>query len=263
MGRLLVGTSGFSYPDWRGPFYPENLPKAAMLSYYANFFSQVELDFTYYQMPGKRSIEGLERKTPKDFLFCVKAHKSMTHEFFRDRARDRENFRYFVEALEPFLLNGKLGCILTQFPWGFKYNSANLEYLEFVREELVGLPVVVEFRNIEWLRKEVFYLLHEKEFGYCCVDEPKLKGLLPPLALATSNLGYVRFHGRNAAKWWRPDEPGERYNYLYSREELLEWAPRIRKLVGKTESTFVLMNNCHAGHAVINARMLQEILSEE
>ena len=265
LGRLLVGTSGFSYPDWKGPFYPESLPKAGMLSYYSTVFSQVELDFTYYQMPGKRTIAGLERKTPADFLFCVKAHKTMTHEFSRDFEKAAEVFKSFVEALEPFIITRKLGCILAQFPWGFKNSCANLEYLDFFRRELAGLPVVVEFRNTEWLRKETFYFLHDKDFGYCCVDEPRLKGLLPPVALATSKIGYVRFHGRNAAKWWPRlhQEPWERYNYLYSQAELEEWVPKIRKLVRKTEQTFVLMNNCHAGHAVINARMFQEILNAE
>lgn len=264
IGRVLVGASGYSYPDWKGVFYPEKTSQALMLPYYASVFSLVELNFSYYRMPTAKTLASMEAATPDGFLFSIKTHRSMTHDFLRKPEEDRVNFQQFRAAIIPLVDSGKLGCVLAQFPWSFKHTEANLGYLSFLREELSALPVVVEFRNREWISKETFYLLHEMGFGYCCVDEPDLKGLLPPVALATSpQIGYVRFHGRNAAKWWKYNEPWERYNYLYSREELLEWIPKIRKLATKTERTFVLMNNCHAGHAVINARMLTELLNSE
>ncbi|HOJ78306.1 MAG TPA: DUF72 domain-containing protein [Bacillota bacterium] len=260
MGIALVGTSGFSYKDWRGVFYPENIKAQTMLNYYAQQFPLLELDFSYYQMPNFKAMAAMEEKTPDNFLFCVKAHKSMTHEFSRVPSEDRLNFKSFTQAMEPIRQAGKLGCLLFQFPWGFKNTQANRSYLRFIRDELPDEELIIEFRNVEWVQPAVFNYLRGLKLGFCCVDEPKLKGLFPPLVTATSELGYIRFHGRNAAKWWKNEHPWERYDYLYSREELEEWEPKILKLTGETKRTFVLFNNCHAGHAVINARMLIELL---
>jgi len=261
MGKILIGTSGFSYDDWRGPFYPEGLASAAMLPFYAQAFKTVEINFTYYQMPGGKSITGLERKTPADFTFCLKAHKSMTHEISKDPAETGKIFHRFREALTPLLATGKLGCVLLQFPWGFKFTQENLEYLCFAREALGDLPAVVEFRNAGWVREEVFSFLSGLGFGFCCVDEPRVRGLMPPVARVTSDLAYLRFHGRNAARWWKHDEAWERYDYLYSPAELEEWRPAILELSAQAKTTFVFFNNHHAGQAVINARMLAELLA--
>lgn len=262
MGEVLVGTSGFSYADWKGVFYPETLPKGTMLPYYAGQFPVVELDYTYYQMPAAKTLQSMADRTPEDFLFCVKTHKSMTHMPDASPEEYREACQAFRRALEPLEQTGKLACILAQYPWSFRPDGGGWDTLRRLRDELKDLPVIVEFRNVEWVQRETFFFIHDLDFGFCCVDEPKLKGLFPPLALATSDLGYIRFHGRNAAKWWNAKEGWERYDYLYSREELLEWLPKIRKVAEKATKTFVLMNNCHAGHAVINARMLQELLGE-
>ena len=261
MGNILIGTSGFSYDDWLGPFYPEGLAPAAMLPFYAKNFKAVEINFTYYQMPGSQSISGLERKTPAGFTFCLKAHKSMTHEISKDPAEAGEIFHRFRQALFPLVDAGKLGCVLLQFPWGFKYSHENLEYLCFAREALGDLPAVVEFRNAGWVKEEVFSFLSGLNFGFCCVDEPRLRGLMPPVARVTSDLAYLRFHGRNAARWWKHDEPWERYDYLYSSAELQEWIPAILKLSAQAKTTFVFFNNHHAGQAVINARILAELLA--
>jgi uncharacterized protein YecE (DUF72 family) len=261
-GQMLIGTCGFSYSDWKGVLYPQAIKQGAMLSFYASQFNAVELDFTYYAIPNYRNMEAMAQRTPKNFTFSVKAHRSMTHEFSGDPEQDRKNFHSFGLALEPLLANGKLGCVLVQFPWGFKYTAVNQSYLGFVREELGDLPVVVEFRNVEWVRDDVFIKLGRLNLGFCCVDEPQLEGLFPSLIHPTSSIGYLRFHGRNAAKWWNAKEGWERYDYQYSKQELEEWAPKILTLQSQTQKTFVLFNNHHAGQAVINARMLKELLGE-
>ena len=125
MGNILIGTSGFSYDDWLGPFYPEGLAPAAMLPFYAKNFKAVEINFTYYQMPGSQSISGLERKTPAGFTFCLKAHKSMTHEISKDPAEAGEIFHRFRQALFPLVDAGTLGCVLLKFHWGFIYFNKN------------------------------------------------------------------------------------------------------------------------------------------
>lgn len=258
--QILTGTCGFSYSDWKGVFYPQTITQQAMLSYYASEFSVVELDFTYYTMPSAKNIESMGKRTPDHFVFAVKAHKSMTHEQTFQLDEDRRNFTSFLTAMEPLMVTGKLGCILFQFPWSFKRTADHISYLEFIRGEFSDLPVVVEFRNAEWVNDDVFDRLTQLHLGFCCVDEPKLQGLFPSLSRGTSDIGYLRFHGRNAAKWWNAKEGWERYDYLYQKKELEEWVPKVLKLSSETQKTFVLFNNHHAGQAVINARMLKELL---
>ncbi len=262
---VLIGTAGFSYKDWKGPFYPEEIRDQDMLPFYARHFPCVELDFTYYQMPGVRTMEGLARKVPEGFEFCVKANSAMTHELTpgADGAVpevDAGVFRKFSEALAPMTSRGSLGCVLAQFPWSFRKTPGNAAYLERFRDLLPGMRIVVEFRNREWVTPEGFELLRSLGLGFCCVDEPRLRSLVPPVARTTSDIAYVRFHGRNAARWWKHDHAWERYDYLYSQAELEEWVPRIKALDAEVLKTYVVFNNCHAGQAAENARMLQHIL---
>ena len=263
MGRILVGTSGFSYPDWTGVFYPGGTDRREMLSYYTRHFSLVELDFTYYQMPNVRTMAGLAGKAPPGFLFCVKAFKDLTHRRGLTGLELRKLAADFRSALEPMQDGEKLGCVLAQFPWSFKAVPENSEFLAALRSVLPDLPLVIEFRNVDWVRDETFQMLRDFDLGFCCVDEPRLRGLFPPLALATNGLGYIRFHGRNAAKWWQHEEAWERYDYNYAEGELKEWVPRIREVARATTQTFVLMNNCHAGYAAQNALQLQALLAGE
>lgn len=257
---IHVGTSGFSYRDWIGPFYPEGTADRAMLEYYSTQFDLVELDYTYYTMPAQRSIESMCRRTPENFVFCVKAHKSMTHEIPEDPAEMQGVFARFMQALEPMIRTGKLGCVLVQFPWIFKPSQPNADYVRGLRRLLPDVEIIVEFRNVQWVQEAAFRMLRAAKLGFCCVDEPRLRGLFPPLALATSQVGYVRFHGRNASKWWKHEQTWERYDYLYSEDELRSWEPKVKQIAESTEHTFVLFNNCHAGQAAINAATFEEIL---
>lgn len=257
---ILVGTAGFSYADWRGGFYPPDLKDRDMLAFYATHFPVVEVDFTYYRLPTVKGMAGMAAKVPEGFAFCVKAFKGMTHEPDGRPGEVGETFRAFREALDPLVQTGRLGCVLAQFPWSFRPSQANLDHLGSFRERLGDLPTVVEFRNSAWVGAETFDFLRRHGLGFCSVDEPALRGLMPRVAAATSDLGYVRFHGRNAAKWWHHDEAWERYNYLYTEDELKEWLPKLEQLDRKTKKTFVLYNNCHAGHAAENARMMQLLL---
>ncbi|HAZ22441.1 MAG TPA: DUF72 domain-containing protein [Firmicutes bacterium] len=257
---LTIGTSGFSFPDWVGPFYPPGTTRNTMFSYYTRHFSMVELDYTYYRMPNEKTMASLGSRAPKDFQFCVKAYREMTHELPSDSETRAALFSDFSKALRPLADTGRLGCILVQFPWSFRKKAANCSYLEYVRERLPQAPVVIEFRNSEWADAETIALLDRLNLSFCCVDEPRLKGLFPPTAAVAGEIGYVRFHGRNAAKWWKQDFPGERYDYLYSTAELQEWVPKIKQISAGSRNTFILFNNCHAGKAVRNAHMMAEIL---
>jgi uncharacterized protein YecE (DUF72 family) len=176
---IKIGTSGFSYPDWIGTVYPEGLPEREHLSFYAAEFSTVEINMTYYRVPDPRTAQGWARKTPEGFLFSVKAFQGLTHE------REQPDFAGFATAVQPLVQAGKLACILAQFPYSFHPTPANRDYLKQLRDGLGDLPTVVEFREAGWLNQETFDLLRLLRLGFCSVDEPRLKGLMPPMAIAT------------------------------------------------------------------------------
>ena len=251
---IKIGTSGFSYPDWVGNFYPLLTDKGDMLNHYATIFDTVEINSTYYNIPHPIVFRKLADKVPDGFEFTVKAHKSMTHE-----RNDVSVFDQFNESVEPLKEEGKLATVLAQFPWGFKYSQKNLEYLSVLPERMPDIPVVVEFRNVGWLRDDVFSFMRERHLNFSCVDEPKLPGLIPPTDTVTGPVGYVRFHSRNAEKWWGTSV-AERYDYLYSEDELTEWIPRIKKIAQNTTKTYIFFNNCHHGKAAINARQVKDML---
>ena len=251
---IRIGTSGFSYKDWVGPVYPRGLPAKEQLGFYAQEFSTVELNVTYYRVPGQAIVEGWAEKTPDDFLFSVKAHGSLTHQ------RDDPDFAGFVSALAPLVEAEKLGCVLAQFPNSFRLLPQNRDYLKRLRDGLADLPVVVEFRNAAWVAGPILDLLTSLEMGFCCVDEPALRGLMPPVVEVTGPLAYVRFHGRNAARWYNHQHAWERYDYTYLVEELGEWVPMIRALDASAPLTLVYFNNHFEGQAVRGARDLRQLL---
>ena len=255
---VMVGTSGYSYDDWVGPFYPSGLSKRTFLDYYARHFPAVEVNYTYYRMPNARTLAAMSQKTAPDFQFVIKANSAMTHE----RTADAAVFAEFAQGLSPLVAEGKLACVLAQFPYSFHPGPKSHVYMELFREQLPQLPIVIEFRNAKWFTAETFELLTELGFGYCCVDEPRLRNLMPPAAVATSEIGYVRFHGRNYEKWWHHDEAWERYDYLYSRQELEEWIEKIRQISDQTEQTYVFFNNHYQAQAVQNAQLFTEMLRE-
>ena len=153
---IYFGTSGFSYDDWVGIFYPAGLPRKEWLPYYSHEFGSLELNSTYYAIPRLAVIESMVARTGKGFKFVVKAHQEMTHQ----RQNNDDIFTAFVNVLKPFSDAEKLGCVLAQFPYSFGFNTENLAYLEAFREKLGNLPLVIEFRNANWIQPEVFDWLH-------------------------------------------------------------------------------------------------------
>jgi uncharacterized protein YecE (DUF72 family) len=232
------------------------MPKREWLTYYAREFNTCEVNSTYYSLLQLSSVKAMVEKTSDNFLFSIKANQEMTHQ----RENNEAIFEVFCQMLEPIVSAGKLGCVLAQFPYSFRPNRTNWDYLRLLRGRLGKLPVVIEFRNAQWLRKEVFDWLRHLNLGFCCVDEPPLPNLLPPLAEVTSEIGYIRFHGRNSAKWWQHEHAYERYDYSYTPQELGEWLPKIRKLDSVAEKTFVFANNHWRGQSVSTIRQLRVML---
>ena len=274
----FIGTSGYSFADWVGPFYPPGTKSSDFLSYYATQFHCVEVNSTYYGIPEPRVLANMERKTPDGFRFIVKLNQAMTH----DHATERALYRQFLDVLAPLKAAGKYHGLLAQFPWAFRRDERSKAHLELLRERLPDEPLWVEFRHDSWMHPKLPAWLAERSLGYCIVDEPALPGLVPPVTHVTNGIGYVRFHGRNAKHWWgsaraadnpsgaagaqplvreRPARGDQlRYNYDYSERELAEWVARINELAKQAKQTYLFFNNCHAGQAARNAKLMEELL---
>ncbi|MEP7028780.1 MAG: DUF72 domain-containing protein [Candidatus Eisenbacteria bacterium] len=258
--EIVLGTSGFSFDDWVGPFYPPGTRRAGMLELYADRFTAVEINSTYYRIPPPSTMASLDARTPASFEFLVKAHQGMTHEKL---APDPEAFEAFRACVAPLVDSGKFRGVLLQFPWAFRPTQGARKRLDLLAAELASLrPLFVEFRHASWLRDEVFRYLEDRGMGYCSVDEPALNGLVPPVARRTGDIGYVRFHGRNRDNWWGRGG-GDRYDYDYSPQELEEWVRKIRELAEKASKVYVFFNNCHAGQAARNALLMRDMLQQD
>jgi uncharacterized protein YecE (DUF72 family) len=258
---IYVGTCGFAYKDWIGPFYPLATKPAEMLPFYARSFACVEIDSSYYGVPQARSVASMVKRTPANFRLSFKAPQTVTHPADPASLNVHDDAKLLLESVEPAMASGKLGCVLLQFPNGFKPEGSREIYVARAVEAFDGVPVVVEFRNAMWQRPETMVMLRELGAGYCNVDMPHLEGLMHPSSDATSQVGYVRFHGRNAKTWWRGTNV-TRYEYLYTADELLPWTDRVAEIEAQAKNTYVLFNNHSNGRAAKNAEMFEALLDE-
>jgi uncharacterized protein YecE (DUF72 family) len=276
---IFVGTSGYSFADWLGPFYPPGTKRADFLPYYSRQFGCVEVNSTYYGIPRPRVLAQMADKTPPAFRFMVKLNQAMTHE----GAREPELYQRFLEVVQPLKDAGKYHGLLAQFPWAFRREARSKAHLELLRERLPDEPLWIEFRHASWMHPQLPAWLAERDLGYCAVDEPALPGLVPPVTHVTNGVGYVRFHGRNARHWWGSGErvgasaagaggaaagaaPSQarreqlRYDYDYSERELTEWLAKLNAMAQQAKQTYLFFNNCHAGQAARNAKLMEELL---
>jgi len=264
---IKIGTSGFSFPDWKGAVYPVGIRERDMLPFYEKElgFNALEVNFTYYTLPSQKSFEAMSRKTSKEFEFVVKSYKGMTHEIRNketgEMVNNEEIFKKFKYSLAPLIGDGKLTCVLAQFPYGFFPNRQNFGYLEKFKGEMEDIPLVFEFRNQIWLREGTFEFLEKNGIGFCIVDEPKIPKLMPYLPKNTSDIGYFRFHGRNPN--WFNVPIKVRYDYLYSEGELKEFVPDIKDISQKTAKTLIFFNNCYSGSAAKNAAQMAKLLMKQ
>lgn len=253
---IYIGTSGYSYKDWVGPFYPENTRDGDMLGIYSDTFNFTEINSTYYKIPNPFMFYNMQKKTGEGFVFTVKLHQSMTHG--RD-AQDKE-YEGFIAAVDVLKQVRKLGCLVAQFPYSFHFNRQNMDYILSLKERFAAYDMVVEFRNNRWANDMTVEFLRANGIGYVCVDEPEVSGLLDRRAVSTSRVSYIRFHGRNKEKWWSHKEAYERYDYFYTENELAQWKDKILELERNSEICFVSFNNHFRAQAVINGIMLKKLL---
>ncbi len=253
---IRFGPAGWSYDDWNGIVYPAHRPHGFHeAEYLANFFDTIEINTTFYHPPRAEVARNWVHRVQHNpnFRFTAKLWQRFTHE----RTSSWQDIRIFKEGIGPLHDSGLLGALLMQFPWSFKNNKENREYIGGLVMQFMEFPLVLEVRHESWNTPEVYQLLHGLDVGFCNIDQPVIGSSIRPSERSTSPIGYVRLHGRNYEHWFTSSEhPEERYDYLYSTGELEVWAERIRHVAEAAEATYVVTNNHFRGKAVANALQL-------
>jgi len=294
--QMLIGTCSWTDPTLLATdSYPSEVNDAEKrLQYYAHHFPLVEVDSTYYSMLAERTASLWVERTPQDFIFNIKAFSLFTQHptklqalpkdvrtlipplekaniYYRDVPEDIRGMLWqrFSEALLPLDSAGKLGIVLLQFPPWFYPGKGSEKHLVECKQNLPQYRLAIEFRNGAWLsesrRRETFDFLRQNDFIYVCVDEPQgFRSSAPPVVEATSDVGVVRFHGRNKDNWEKKGiSVVERFKYLYSDEELGEWLPKLAELASKVTQLHVLFNNCYGDYGVRNARDIDRLIRSQ
>ncbi|MEM2914044.1 MAG: DUF72 domain-containing protein [Candidatus Bathyarchaeia archaeon] len=244
--NLFLGTAGWSYEEWVGPFY---IQREKMFTEYARIFNTAEINSTFYSYPTSRMVYGFIRSSPKNFVFSAKMPKIITHNKKLDLKKGVESdLKKFLEVMEPLREANKLGSVLIQMPPHFDFSQ-----IEKLSKFLILLPenfnFAIEFRDASWLRSETWSLLKEHNVAYTIVDEP----LLPPTLVFTADFSYIRWHGRGEKPW---------FNYHYSEDELKEWVPKIKEATEKTKKVYGYFNNHFHAYAPENCLQLLEKLGK-
>jgi uncharacterized protein YecE (DUF72 family) len=261
---IMVGPAGWSYADWRGRVYPEGAgTKFDTLALIAKYFDTVEVNSSFYYAPKPETARRWLQRIAHNphFIFTAKLHKVFTHR--RERLKP-EDERLFREGVDPLMEAGKLGALLIQFPWSFKNEVDERVYLDQLVAKFKDYPLVVELRHESWNNPRILQTLEELGVSLCDIDQPQFANSIKPSAEVTSPVGYIRLHGRNYQNWFREEaNVMERYDYLYSRDELDPWIDRIREVSDKAKQTFVITNNHARGQSLVNAFEILAQLEEE
>jgi uncharacterized protein YecE (DUF72 family) len=258
--KLWIGPSGWSYADWHGIVYPAvRLRGFKPLAHLARFFNAVEVNSSFYRIPAARMTAAWPKLVPPNFRFAFKLTQIFTHE--RGEFPAQAEIRAFVDGVEPIRAAGLLGPLLLQFPWSFRYTPEAVAWLRRLTESFPQFERFVEVRHSSWAQPEALERLREIG-GYCNIDQPRLRDCIGPTAHVLGRNAYVRLHGRNAQHWFAEGQPAfERYNYLYSAEELGEWVARLNALCEQAENVYVFANNHYRGQGPVNALELKALLT--
>ena len=256
---VLIGTSGYDYPEWKGIFYPKNLKRADFLSYYATQFNALELNNTFYNMPTSERLLSFYERSQGQVQFSIKANRLLTHEIsqlWQNAASD------FIKAIEPLAQKDVLSAILFQLPQSFHYTNENRLYLAALIQKFKAFPVVVEFRHIEWMKPSVFDGLEKLNASLVYCDMPQLKYLPDGKTVQIPLIGenaYIRLHGRNEDAWYAT-EGSARYTYDYSEDELKSFVPVIQTAAVVCKKVHVFFNNHPDGNGAKNAQRIKQLI---
>lgn len=272
-GRIRVGPAGWSYRDWSGIVYPKTRPSGFQeAGFLARFFDVLEINTSFYRaVPAATAAKWVRQVAHNPhFRFTAKLHQSFTHQGSKHFGNTRPGgaglaniepeeagFREMADALAR---EDRLGAVLAQFSWSFRNTAENRDYLAALLERFREYPMVVETRHSSWDDPGYFALLQEKHAGFCNIDQPVIGKSLAPSARTTSQVGYVRLHGRNYKDWFSESGRDARYDYLYAKEELESWKLRTEQVARDATSTYVITNNHYQGQAAANALELISLL---
>lgn len=257
MTTLYLGTGGFSNEDWVGIFYDASLKKTQWLEFYSHQFNAVEINSTFYAVPGQKTFASMLERSAGRLIFCAKLHRSFTHDVFIPKlAADQAAAERFKFTVQPMLDAGKLGPLLAQFPFSFKNTSESRAYLVNLAEWFAGVDVAVEFRHVSWDKDIVYQFLADIGLHPVSVDLPALEGLPAPV-MRRDKVAYLRLHGRNRANWFDGKDAAERHDYLYTPTELEPWVRALK--TSKVENAFVFLENTTRGQGLTNAREFREL----
>lgn len=274
MGEVLVGTAGWSYKDWEGVVYPPGLKrKQHPVEYLAQFVDCIEINSSFYGHMRPEVAKLWCRKAAAvnpAFRFTAKLYRAFTHspiavvqstsaETIRATEQDEHDAKQGLDVLQEA---GKLGALLVQFPVSFKNTNENRDWVESVIGKFREYPLVMEVRHASWNNEGILRYFAEKGVAFCNIDQPKLGQALRPTEHVTAPVGYVRLHGRNYKEWFESDNRDDRYNYLYTKDELEGWKERITRIAEKAEKTYAVTNNHFRGQAAVNAIQLKRMLGQ-
>jgi uncharacterized protein YecE (DUF72 family) len=258
-----IGPAGWAYKDWHGIIYPAPKPRAFHeLTFLANYFDALEINVSFYRpLTAKTASNWLEKvRENVNFRFTAKLWRGFTH----DRTATSADEQEFKDGLAPLLEAGRLGAVLLQFPWSFRNTDENREYVARLCSRFRDYPLVLEVRHGSWGEAGIIDRLEQLNLGLCNIDQPLFKRSIKPSAVATSRVAYIRLHGRNYQSWFTENKhSGERYDYLYSVDELDPWLDRIKAVERVATDTYVVTNNHYLGKAVVNALEISSILRAE
>jgi len=270
---IRIGTSGWNYPSgkgtWNGVFYPPSRGRAKgfdELAFYARHFNTVEVNSTFYGQPRAEVTKAWAERTPPGFEFSVKLYRKFTHpKMVALEPATVYDLEEFKRGIDPLASAGKLGALLVQFPPSFKFDQPSLDYLQWLLTAFAGYEAAVELRHKSWSDSfgQTFQLLKEHGAAFVQIDEPKFK-----LSIAQNQLPniptfyYMRLHGRNAAQWWAHEKSEDRYNYLYSEQEIGEFVETIEAARAIVKKAYVYTNNHFSAKSVANAAMIKKQLGE-
>jgi uncharacterized protein YecE (DUF72 family) len=257
-----IGVAGWDYPDWSGFVYPSDSGRGFdKLRFLARFVDVVEVNSTFYR-PVRPAVAASWVRRVADrpgFRFTAKVHRALTHEAWDD---PRAAAAPTLAGLLPLREAGLLGALLVQYPQSFRWTPDNRERIGRLLDALSGWPTVIEVRHASWDDDHAAAWVHSFGAGWCVVDQPAIGGATAPArARVTSETGYLRLHGRNAAAWF--DETAgrdRRYDYLYSAEELGPLAATARTLAGSAKAVYAIANNHFRGQALVNALQLKHLI---
>lgn len=255
--KIFIGTSGYSYTDWKSIFYPAALPPKNYLDYYSQFFSALELNFSFYQRPTERMLSRFQRPQIKIPVLSIKAFQGITHSQNPETA-----ISAFLKSIQPLVHANKLAAVLFQFPYSFQPGENSWKLLEQIAMQHWGVVGVIEFRHISWFQEKNLRRVAEMNLSVCALDMPDIQGLPGKQLPVTHPIGYMRFHGRNTGKWWSHTEAWQRYDYLYSNKTLNSLMPELRDWIERHEKVFLFFNNHYRGQAVQNAQTLMAFLAD-